>query len=141
MRFEIQDENGKKITDTDRYNAILSAIYLDNDTKFAEITENEDETYSYAYNLNDGFIYDKSDDWFYYETKSYGFTPLLPGEETPLLFSSIKIPVLKTDYNGIFDEKFSIFVEAQAIAVIYNADETPTRDDLVKRFNEQYENK
>jgi hypothetical protein len=70
---------------------------------------------------NPAFYYNESDGWFYYGTydqdnKKINYTVLKKGEVSPTLFDYIQIPILKSDYNGLFDSGFEIKIEAQAVS-------------------------
>jgi hypothetical protein len=70
---------------------------------------------------NSSFYYNESDGWFYYGTydqdnKKINYTVLKKGEVSPTLFDYIQIPILKSDYNGLFDSGFEIKIEAQAVS-------------------------
>jgi hypothetical protein len=142
MKFDIVDSAGKSITG-DRYNAILSQIFITSvdsenvttNSPFATITAD-----GITYN-NANFVY-ADDGWFYYidsntedseETEDKDdntenteddtetdYAALAAGATTPKLFDCVEIPVLKSEYNGVFDSAFSIKVTAQAIPVDEN---------------------
>jgi hypothetical protein len=70
---------------------------------------------------NSSFYYNEDDGWFYYGTydednKKINYTVLKKGEVSPTLFDYIQIPILKSDYNGLFDSGFEIKIEAQAVS-------------------------
>jgi hypothetical protein len=70
---------------------------------------------------NPAFYYNSDDGWFYYGTydkdsNEINYTVLKKGEVSPTLFDYIQIPILKSDYNGLFDSGFEIKIEAQAVS-------------------------
>ncbi len=70
---------------------------------------------------NPAFYYNSKDGWFYYGTydednKKINYKVLKKGEVSPTLFDYIQIPILKSDYNGLFDSGFKIKIEAQAVS-------------------------
>lgn len=123
MRLVIKDASGAEILpdgeNGDRYRAILGALYC----KSGDVLTGENllsvsgDTYV---SQNEAFVYE--DGWFYYKTES-GYTVLKPDTAAPTLFDSMKIPVLKTEYNGIFDTEFTVEVAAQAISAEYKAED------------------
>ncbi len=72
---------------------------------------------------NASFEYDSSSGWFYYKSDG-NYTSLAPGAYTAPLFSSFRVPVLKTEYNNIFDMDFRIQIVAQAVCLrLFSAEE------------------
>ena len=136
MKLEILDKDGKIITDKTKIAAYLKSIYFidknDNNKKkelFVFDTSNPTTPVS-SQNLN--FEYSSSDGWFYYKTEN-GYTELDAKSSTPNLFDEIHIPILKSEYNGIFDGNYTIKVIAQAISTEYKTD-----TDIIDVFNQQY---
>lgn len=121
MRIELLDENGNEIISGNRYDAILSALYC-----------HEDDVPLFdsglSFSQNTAFVYENG--WFYYKTEE-GYTVLSPKESTPSLFDYLKIPILKTEYNGIFDSEFTIRIIAQAVSATYE-----TEEDIKAAFEE-----
>lgn len=136
MKLEILDKDGKIITDKTKIAAYLKSIYFidknDNNKKkelFVFDTSNP-TTPVRSQNLN--FEYRRSDGWFYYKTEN-GYTELDAKSSTPNLFDEIHIPILKSEYNGIFDGNYTIKVIGQAISTEYKTD-----TDIIDAFNQQY---
>lgn len=136
MKLEILDKYGKIITNETKIAAYLKSIYFidknDNNKKkelFVFDTSNP-TTPVRSQNLN--FEYRRSDGWFYYKTEN-GYTELDAKSSTPNLFDEIHIPILKSEYNGIFDGNYTIKVIAQAISTEYK-----TYTDIIDVFNQQY---
>ncbi len=117
-----RDENaeyGELTADSERCQAIWKAIYCktsgtgggtEGDTDgICLLDEN-------GVSQNPDFVYENG--WFYYkkagETDVY--TMVASGESTTRLFDNLQIPVLKKEYNGIFDTDFQIEVIAQAVS-------------------------
>ena len=136
MKLEILGKDGKIITNKTKIAAYLKSIYFidinDNNEKkelFVFDTSNPTTPVS-SQNLN--FVYNSRDEWFYYKTKN-GYTELDAKSSTPNLFDEIHIPILKSEYNGIFDGNYTIKVIAQAISTEYKTD-----TDIIDAFNQQY---
>lgn len=136
MKLEILDKDGNIIKDETKIAAYLKSIYFidknDNNKKkelFVFDTSNPTRPVS-SQNLN--FKYSSSDGWFYYKTEK-GYTVLDAKSSTPNLFDEIHIPILKSEYNGIFDGNYTIKVIAQAISTEYK-----TYTDIIDAFNQQY---
>ena len=132
MKLEILDKDGKIITDKTKIAAYLKSIYFidknDNNKKkelFVFDTSNPTTPVS---SQNSNFEYSSSDGWFYYKTEN-GYTELDAKSSTPNLFDEIHIPILKSEYNGIFDGNYTIKVIGQAIS---------TDTDIIDAFNQQY---
>lgn len=138
MKLEILDKDGKIITDKTnktKIAAYLKSIYFidKNDNKKKELfvfdTSNPTKPVS---SQNSNFEYSSKDGWFYYKTKN-GYTELDAKSSTPNLFDEIHIPILKSEYNGIFDGNYTIKVIGQAISTEYKTD-----TDIIHAFNQQY---
>jgi hypothetical protein len=100
LRLIIKDENNKTISSkTDKYNAILSSLYM-------KTKDGSEELLSDSELNNNSFIY--------YNGNFYYAYLLQPDYSTPTLFDFVKVPVLKKDYQ-YFDDKFSIEVMAEAV--------------------------
>lgn len=134
MKLEILDKGGKIITDKPKIAAYLKSIYFidknDNNKKkelFVFDTSNPPTPVS---SQNSNFEYSSRDGWFYYKTKK-GYTELDAKSSTPNLFDEIHIPILKSEYNGIFDGNYTIKVIGQAISTEY-------KTDIIDAFNQQY---
>lgn len=97
-------ESDDTLCDLQRMNSILDHVYIDNETRLLNDLHES---------LNPDFEY--KDGWFYYK-KDDIFTPLEAGGSTPELFSCVKIPVLRDEYNGVFDTPFYISITAQAVS-------------------------
>ena len=140
MKLEILDKDGKIITDKTKIAAYLKSIYFidinDNNEKkelFVFDTSNpttpvSSQNLNFEYSSSDGWF----DGWFYYKTKN-GYTELDAKSSTPNLFDEIHIPILKSEYNGIFDGNYTIKVIGQAISTEYKTD-----TDIIDAFNQQY---
>lgn len=116
MCLVIKDASGTEILpdgeNGGRYSAILEALYCKSEgtsEDYTLLTRSED-TYVCQ---NAAFLYE--DGWFYYMSDGE-YTVLEPDTATPTLFDCIRIPVLKTEYNGYFDSEFTIEVVVQAVA-------------------------
>ncbi len=140
MQVMVTDEDDKDITNTARGRAILAAIYLEDETTpflTVEYDEGTDTTTITSGNLS--FYY--YDGWFYYiedsTTADIVLKALEASAKTPELFSYVKIPVLKTEYDGIFASVFHINVEAQAIPV--NSVETTSLAGVAQAFADAYD--
>ena len=138
MKLEILDKDGKIITDKTnktKIAAYLKSIYFidkkDNKKKelFVFDTSNPPTPVS---SQNSNFEYSSKDGWFYYKTEN-GYTELDAKSSTPNLFDEIHIPILKSEYNGIFDGNYTIKVIGQAISTEYK-----TYTDIIDAFNQQY---
>lgn len=134
MKLEILDKYGKIITDKPKIAAYLKSIYFidknDNNKKkelFVFDTSNPTKPVS---SQNSNFEYSRRDGWFYYKTEN-GYTELDAKSSTPNLFDEIHIPILKSEYNGIFDGNYTIKVIAQAISTEYKTD-----TDIINAFNQ-----
>ncbi|MCD8095940.1 MAG: SipW-dependent-type signal peptide-containing protein [Ruminococcus sp.] len=136
MQITITDENGEDITNSARGKAILSAIYF-----YSTSTDDEGTSYQlYEFgddgvsSQNSAFYYYDDDDsdavtddedstvtydytgWFYYTgSNSAELAALAAGGNTENLFDYILIPVLKAEYDGIFDTDYNIIVTAQCV--------------------------
>ena len=71
--------------------------------------------------------------YFYYVDDSGKMQILQPDEETPSLFEFINIPVYKADYYGVFDRKYYITLQAEAVPAVLFEDGTPG----IEEFREQ----
>ncbi len=136
MKLEILDKDGMIIKDEKKIAAYLKSIYFidkkDNNKKkelFVFDTSNPTRPVR-SQNLN--FEYSSRDGWFYYKTEK-GYTVLDAKSSTPNLFDEIHIPILKSEYNGIFDGNYTIKVIGQAISTEYKTD-----TDIIDAFNQQY---
>lgn len=101
MKIEVVDSNGNAVTGS-RQTAILDAIknYNSNNT-FTD--------YPYL-NASD---FTKNGDWYYYSNN--GLCRIVkPFETTAPLFTDVKIPVLKKEYQ-YFDDSFYIVIKAEAV--------------------------
>lgn len=99
----------------DRYDSIMNAIYYRDAQDKTERLAAYDEAAGYISN-NPAFCYD--DGWFYYaapQADGYLLTALAPESSTEKLFDELHIPVLKSEYLGVFDANFSVRVTAQAV--------------------------
>ncbi len=136
MNIQVVDKSGTDITTTDRGKAILNALYVE----YTDSSTNTPLFYTVDYDTNPStlasnnqyfYYYDEDTDtstydgWFYYVTSTDPYTApttytslalLSPGETTATLLETLVIPVLKSEYVGIFDEYYDIVVTAQAIA-------------------------
>ncbi len=114
------DDDGKYVeidpdSDATIYYAIMSAIYCQiESTEVTDVPLVTKNGSTYSYTNPAGFIRD-DDGWYYYKD-GQGYTSLAPGESTECLFYYLKLPVLKSEYNGIFDSGFQIEVIAQAVS-------------------------
>lgn len=136
MKLEILDKYGKIIRDKTKIAAYLKSIY------FIDINDNNEKKELFVFDTsnpttpvssqNSNFEYSRRDGWFYYKTQN-GYTVLDAKSSTPNLFDEIHIPILKSEYNGIFDGNYTIKVIAQAISTEYKTD-----TDIIDAFNQQY---
>lgn len=139
MKLEILDKGGKIITDKTnktKIAAYLKSIYFidkkDNNKKKELFVFDTTDPTTPVSSQNSNFEYSSKDGWFYYKTKN-GYTELDAKSSTPNLFDEIHIPILKSEYNGIFDGNYTIKVIAQAISTEYKTD-----TDIIDAFNQQY---
>lgn len=138
MKLEILDKDGKIITDKTnktKIAAYLKSIYFidkkDNKKKELFVFDTTDPTTPVS-SQNSNFEYSSKDGWFYYKKENV-YTELDAKSSTPNLFDEIHIPILKSEYNGIFDGNYTIKVIAQAISTEYKTD-----TDIIDAFNQQY---
>lgn len=112
---ELNPEND---ADAPIYYAIMSAIYfVDSNGTGSGSAETPLVTKvasGYEYHNPSGFVLE-DDGWFYYKEDG-AYTVIAPGEGTTALFDHLKLPVLKSEYNEIFDSGFQIEIVAQAIS-------------------------
>lgn len=126
--------------DLRRINSILNVIEIKDGSTISKLfgfNENSDienwtlkddcyNPYYYMENkgihiLNDGTMEQVL--YFYYIDKAtkYSGTPEMrivkPGGSTEELFHQLRIPYLKKEYLGVFDQSYNIMLEAQAVAV------------------------
>lgn len=136
MKLEILDKDGKIITDKTKIAAYLKSIYFidkdDNNKKKELFVFDTSDPTTPVSSQNSNFEYSSKDGWFYYKTKN-GYTELDAKSSTPDLFDEIHIPILKSEYNGIFDGNYTIKVIGQAISTEYKTD-----TDIIDAFNQQY---
>ena len=110
-----------------RLNGILSAIKTGTgDAAKALFTWNE-QTQEITgcnndkYDMEQGDTNDDCTEWvfyFYYTNGNPGsMQEVLPSGSTERLFDSLEIPVYKADYLGVFDQGYSITMEAEAVPV------------------------
>lgn len=140
MRIKIVDSNEKDITDEERGKEILSAIYCNN----ALLLTSDGLSSNNPYFISDTDLIGTdsnltAEGWFYYYDKTNKkLSALASGNTTEELFSYLKIPTLKKEYNDFFDSDFSIEIEAQAISA--GIDETGTNKEIIlKSFKQKYE--
>jgi flagellar basal body-associated protein FliL len=124
MKLTLKDADGNAIEEErdadgnlieNRYTGILKALRLSEGS--------EESIYDLIYgSVTIGFFYDADDGWFYYGTKTtneteitYTYTELEAGKTTSKLFAELQVPVLRSEYEGVFDTPFTIEVEAQGI--------------------------
>lgn len=132
MRFVIKIGNTEITPDDERYSRLMSAInFTDSDGSYKPFVEFDNEKISE--NTNPEFA--MADDGWYYYYKDGKLTALDPGKTTSELFSFLKIPTLKSEYNGYFDSSFSISVEAQAISAEIKAE---NENDIKAAFESRY---
>lgn len=111
MKVEISLD-GTEIKDTEElYKKIISYIYFNYDYDL-ETGSNFYDNVNGEYQNPDFYYYNG---YFYYAS---GDTckPLEQHKATPRLFDCIKLPVMKTDFDGVFDKKFTIKVIAEGIS-------------------------
>lgn len=136
MKLEILDKDGKIITDKTKIAAYLKSIYFidknDNNKKKELFVFDTSDPTTPVSSQNSNFEYSSRDEWFYYKTENV-YTELDAKSSTPNLFDEIHIPILKSEYNGIFDGNYTIKVIAQAISTEYKTD-----TDIIDAFNQQY---
>lgn len=121
MKFEIVDSNGDAATG-DKLTAILDAIKY----------YNSDETFTDYPSLNSS-DFTKSGDWYYYTSNGLCIA-VEPFETTTPLFTDVKIPVLKKDYQ-YFNESFSIVVKAEAVFTSGIESSSATVENVKARFD------
>lgn len=129
--IKAMDDNAEYVildTDAEKYKAIMNVIYCGTGTA------SDDNLVKDGKSQNKSFVLD-DDGWFYYKDE-YGYIAVAPGEGTTTLFDYLKLPVLKSEYNGIFDSGFQIEVIAQAVsATTYkDADEATIKKAFEKDF-------
>ena len=109
VRMKVELEiNGTKYQSGDLYNQMLSYIYFNNGTDDELLFDVKNKSCR-----NPKFFYYKG--YFYYAAGD-SCKVLGPHESTPKLFDCMKLPVLKDEYNGIFDENFTIKVIAEGVS-------------------------
>lgn len=117
-----------KPSDAAIYEAIMSAIYCgagdENDVRL--IGDN-------GASQNENFVL-AADGWFYYK-KAGEYTVVASGEGTKTLFDNLKLPVLKSEYNGFFDSEFQIEIVAQAVSASYKG-ETAIKEAFEKDYQQ-----
>ena len=123
MKVEITVD-GTTLNATDAlYQKIISYIYYN--YNFDEETGNLFyDTESGKYNNPDFYYYDG---YFYYvenEVENKSCKALKPHEATPKLFECIELPVKKSDFDGVFDNKFTIKVIAEGVSTAVIEDPT-----------------
>jgi hypothetical protein len=127
----------------------MSSIYCKGDTEDTMLLTRADGTSlaqndnfkiiqnSICTNSNFAFSLQSNYAYFYY-AKDKSCISVASGEQTEKLFDYIKIPVLKDEYNEMFDTKFQIVVTAQAIPVA-SADSS-SLDDVKAAFKTKFGN-
>ena len=132
MKIElVVDGNTYNSTADALYKKIISYIYYN--YNFDEETGNLFyDTESGKYNNPDFYYYDG---YFYYVengSEDGSCKALKPHQATPKLFECIKLPIKKSEFNGVFDKKFTIqvFAEGVSTAVI----EDPTVENCADKF-------
>ena len=127
MKVEITVD-GKAIDATeDLYKKIISHIYYNYNF--------DDETGDLFYDTESG-KYNNPDFYYYkgyfYYAENGSCKVLKPHQATPKLFECIKLPIKKSEFNGVFDKKFTIqvFAEGVSTAVI----EDPTVENCADKF-------
>ena len=123
MKVEITVD-GTTLNATDAlYQKIISYIYYN--YNFDEETGNLFyDTESGKYNNPDFYYYGG---YFYYvenEVENKSCKALKPHEATPKLFECIELPVKKSDFDGVFDNKFTIKVIAEGVSTAVIEDPT-----------------
>ena len=125
MKVEISVD-GTAIKDTEPlYNKIISYIYFNYDYDEETGSKFYDGTYQ-----NPNFYYYNG--YFYYAN---GDTckPLETHKATPKLFDCIELPVMKTEFNDVFDKKFTIKVIAEGVST--SVVEDPKVENCADQFN------
>ena len=127
MKVEITVD-GTTLNATDAlYQKIISHIYYN--YNFDEETGNLFyDTESGKYN-NPDFYYYKG--YFYY-AENGSCKALKPHEATPKLFECIKLPIMKSEFNGVFDKIFTIKVIAEGVSTAVIED--PTVENCADKF-------
>lgn len=109
-----------------RYWAIIDALYCENESGDVKLFEDNKSN-------NEAYVYD--DGWFYY-VDSDGYKILSSSECSEPLFDKILIPVLRDEYDGIFDKDFQIKVSVQYInASLYQQDDTQSIIEVFEKYN------
>lgn len=131
MKVEITVD-GTTLNATDAlYQKIISYIYYN--YNFDEETGNLFyDTESDKYN-NPYFYY--YDGYFYYVengSEDGSCKVLKPHQATPKLFECIKLPIMKSEFNGVFDKIFTIKVIAEGVSTAVIED--PTVENCADKF-------
>lgn len=129
--IKAMDDNAEYVildSDTEKYKAIMNVIYCGTGTA-SDVNLVKD-----GISQNESFVLD-NDGWFYYK-KDGKYISLAPGKSTTTLFDYLKLPVLKSEYNGIFDSGFQIEVIAQAVSATTYKDAED--DDIKKAFDNNF---
>lgn len=137
MRLSVLDKDDKDITATDRGRKIIDYIRMNGGTAFPKYDSLGNLTgYSnskFFYTLDDEQIY------FYYVGDNTGDDPnmqiLHTGDRTETLFDYIDIPALKSEFGGIFDESFTIKVDAEGVAPYVDEEGNVIEDKLTVSEN------
>ena len=123
MKVEITVD-GTTLNATDAlYQKIISHIYYNYnfDDEKGDLFY---DTKSGEYNNPDFYYYGG---YFYYvenEVENKSCKALKPHEATPKLFECIELPVKKSDFDGVFDNKFTIKVIAEGVSTAVIEDPT-----------------
>ena len=123
MKVELEID-GQKYTSGDLYERMFSYIYLNNGTNDDLFFDTENNTCN-----NSDFVY--YDGYFYYASNE-SCKILKPHSSTPKLFDCVKLPVLKTEYNGFFDKNFTIKVIAEGVSTSVVSD--PKIEECADKF-------
>lgn len=129
IKLELRDSADKLIDASEnRYQSIMNALYCDEAATKPLIKNNISQSPDFYY----------YDGWFYYAKEETGCLVLPPNGNTSKLFETLKVPVLKTAYNGIFDANFTINVIGQGISTENLPDEATDFSTIAKVFDKEY---
>ena len=128
MKIElVVDGNTYNSTADALYKKIISYIYYN--YNFDEETGNLFyDTESGKYNNPDFYYYYG---YFYY-VENGSCKALKPHQATPKLFECIKLPIMKSEFNGVFDKIFTIKVIAEGVSTAVIED--PTVENCADKF-------
>jgi hypothetical protein len=128
-----------KLTDSQIYDIIINSIYCNIGEKNVKLAE-ADENGSYVSN-HPKYVLEGG--WFYYKYNSTDssateltYIKVASKSNTDTLFDYITIPVLKSEYIGVFDSGLQIEVIAQAVSATSFTTEAAIKQAFEKDFTQ-----